>query len=99
MVINKVLGDQYLFSFSIENDLKKAINLKPKHLSFYSLILEDNTILKINGYKEEDEDIEEELTLEELDQLRDEDFEEHGDFLEEEAELDEQTLKRLIGED
>ena len=49
--------------------------------------------------KEEDEDIEEELTLEELDQLRDEDFEEHGDFLEEEAEMDEQTLKRLIGEE
>ena len=49
--------------------------------------------------KEEDEDIEEELTLEELDQLKDEDFEEHGDFLEEEAELDEQTLKRLIGEE
>ena len=49
--------------------------------------------------KEEDEDIEEELTLEEIDQLKDEDFEEHGDFLEEEAELDEQTLKRLIGED
>lgn len=49
--------------------------------------------------KEEDEDIEEELTLEELDHLKDEDFEDHMEFLEEESELDEQTLKKLIGED
>ena len=40
----------------LENDLTKAIELNPKHLSFYSLILEDNTLLMINKYKEEDED-------------------------------------------
>lgn len=41
----------------LDNDLKLAFSLKPKHLSFYSLILEDNTLLKVNNYVEEDEDI------------------------------------------
>ena len=50
--------------------------------------------------KEEDEDIEEELlTLEELDELKDEDFEHHNDFLEDEQELDEEFMRNLIGED
>ena len=50
--------------------------------------------------KEEDEDIEEELlTLEELDELKDEDFEQHGDFIEEEQELDEAFMRSLIGEE
>ena len=40
----------------------------------------------IFGNKDEDEDIEEELSLEEIDSLKDEDFEEHLDLLEEEAE-------------
>mgnify|MGYP003294331784 CR=1 FL=1 len=45
-----------------------------------------------------DEDIEEELSLEEIDHLKDEDFEEHLDFLEDEAELDEELMKKLMGE-
>ena len=50
--------------------------------------------------KEEDEDIEEEiLTLEELDELKDEDFEYHNDFLEDEQELDEEFMRSLIGEE
>ena len=50
--------------------------------------------------KEEDEDIEEELlTLEELDELKDEDFEHHSDFLEDEQELDEEFMRGLIGEE
>jgi oxygen-independent coproporphyrinogen-3 oxidase len=40
----------------IKSDLEKVVKLNPKHLSFYSLILEDNTILKINKYKEKEED-------------------------------------------
>lgn len=36
--------------------LDKVFSLKPKHLSFYSLILEDNTLLKINNYEEEEQD-------------------------------------------
>ena len=50
--------------------------------------------------KEEDEDIEEELlTLEELDELKDKDFEHHSDFLEDEQELDEEFMRSLIGEE
>jgi len=42
---------------SIDNDLNIVLELNPKHLSFYSLILEDNTLIKVNKYKEEDEDV------------------------------------------
>ena len=46
--------------------------------------------------KEEDEDIEDEImSLEDVEHLRDEDFEEYGDFLDDEAEADEELLKRL----
>jgi hypothetical protein len=45
--------------------------------------------------KEEDEDIEEELTFEEIDQLKDEDFGEYSDFLEEEELADEELLEQL----
>ena len=46
--------------------------------------------------KEEDEDIEDEImTLDDVDLLKDEDFEAYGDFLDEEAEADEELLKRL----
>lgn len=48
--------------------------------------------------KEEDEDIEEELTLEEIDQLKDEDFGEYSDFLEEEEMSDEELLEQLVEE-
>jgi len=41
----------------IEKDLIYAYSLNPKHLSFYSLILEDNTMLKVNKYEEESEDV------------------------------------------
>ena len=41
---------------SISRDLDLAISLNPKHLSLYSLILESNTVLSINKYKEEEED-------------------------------------------
>ena len=42
---------------TIDKDISMAISLNPKHLSFYSLILEDNTLLKVNKYKEIDEDV------------------------------------------
>ena len=46
--------------------------------------------------KEEDEDIEDEImSLEDVDHLRDEDFEEYGDFLDDEAEADEELLRKL----
>lgn len=66
-LLNKYNITNYSFDFiygiknqsvdSINNDLYLAFNLKPKHLSFYSLILENNTILSVNKYKEEDEDV------------------------------------------
>lgn len=49
--------------------------------------------------KEEDEDIEDELGLEELDELKDEDFGEFNDFIEDEEEEDEELLRQLSGED
>ena len=46
--------------------------------------------------KEEDEDLEDEImTLDDIDHLKDEDFEAYTDFLEDEAEADEALLKRL----
>jgi hypothetical protein len=46
--------------------------------------------------KEEDEDIEDEImTLDDVDLLKDEDFEAYGEFLDEETEADEELLKRL----
>lgn len=35
----------------VKNDLIKFMKLNINHISIYSLILEDNTILKVNGYK------------------------------------------------
>lgn len=65
-ILNKYNITNYSFDFIygikgqsiqiLEEDLDKAIKLNPKHLSFYSLILEDNTLLKINKYMEEEED-------------------------------------------
>ena len=48
--------------------------------------------------KEEDEDIEEELSYDELNELKDEDFEEYREFLEEEELSDEEILKQFSGE-
>ena len=45
--------------------------------------------------KEEDEDAEEEISMEELDALRDEDFMTYNDFIEEEEEADAEMLKML----
>ena len=45
--------------------------------------------------KEEDEDIDDELDYENIDQLVDEDFVEHSQFLEDEVNLDEKLLESL----
>jgi hypothetical protein len=45
--------------------------------------------------KEEDEDIDDELDYENIDQLVDEDFVEHNQFLEDETDLDEKLLESL----
>ena len=48
--------------------------------------------------KEEDEDVEDEImSLEEIDMLKDEDFAEYGDFLEEQSDEDESLLRELGG--
>lgn len=41
----------------LKSDLEKFVSLNVPHISTYSLILEDNTLLKINGFKYIDEDI------------------------------------------
>lgn len=45
--------------------------------------------------KEEDEDVEEELSFEEIEALKDEDFEEYGNFIEEQEEDDEEMLRQI----
>ena len=45
----------------LKKDLQKFIELNVPHISIYSLILEDNTILKINNYEEIDEDLNREM--------------------------------------
>jgi hypothetical protein len=47
--------------------------------------------------KEEDEDIDDELAYDTIDSLIDEDFIEHNQFLEDEADLDELLLDTLEG--
>lgn len=51
--------------------------------------------MAIEEAKEEDEDIEEELTFDELEALKDEDFEEYNEFLEEQELDDEELLKQI----
>ncbi len=41
----------------LKSDVKKLLRLKPTHISTYSLIIEDNTALKINDIKPLDEDL------------------------------------------
>jgi hypothetical protein len=48
--------------------------------------------------KEEDEDIEDELDYDNIDELMDEDFIEHNQFLEDETDLDEKLLASLRGD-
>lgn len=42
---------------SMKKDLKKIVKLKPEHISTYSLMIEDNTLLKINQFPEIEEDL------------------------------------------
>lgn len=51
--------------------------------------------MAIEESKEEDEDIEEEITFDELEALRDEDFADYGDFIEEQEMEDEELLKQI----
>ena len=51
--------------------------------------------MAIEEAKEEDEDIDDDLTLEEIEGLKDEDFEEFDEFLDEEADADNELLKQL----
>ena len=51
--------------------------------------------MAIEESKEEDDDIEEELSFEEIEALKDEDFEEYGDFIEEQEEDDEEMLRQI----
>ena len=51
--------------------------------------------MAIEESKEEDEDVEDELTLEEIEELKDEDYSQFDDFVEDEAEADEELIKQL----
>jgi len=46
---------------TLNNDIDFILRLKPEHISCYSLIIEDNTKLKINDTKYIDEDIDNEM--------------------------------------
>ena len=45
----------------LKEDLDKFYNLDINHISIYALILEDNTLLKVNNYKELDEDVQRDM--------------------------------------
>ena len=45
----------------LKNDLKRFIKLNINHISIYSLILEDHTFLKVNNYKEIDDNLDREM--------------------------------------
>ncbi len=57
----------FIYGFSCEDvkimkkDLKKILKLKPDHISTYSLIVEDNTLLQINNYKRADDELDAEM--------------------------------------
>lgn len=51
--------------------------------------------MAIEESKEEDEDVEDELTLEEIEELKDEDFSQFDDFVEDESEADEELIRQL----
>ena len=51
--------------------------------------------MAIEEAKEEDEDVEDELTMEEIESLKDEDFEEFDDFVEDESEEDADLIAQL----
>lgn len=53
----------FIYGFSFETikmmkeDLSQILKLKPDHISTYSLMIENNTLLKINGFERVDEDL------------------------------------------
>ena len=55
----------YGFAFEdkkiVKEDLKKIISLKPDHISTYSLMIEEGTLLKINRFERATEDVDAEL--------------------------------------
>lgn len=57
----------FIYGFSFETvkmmteDLKKLLKLNPDHISTYSLILENNTLLKINNFTSIDDDTDAEM--------------------------------------
>jgi hypothetical protein len=75
----------------------------------HSLVVEEQNLgnlienavkqMAIEEAKEEDEDTEEELTLEEIDSLKDEDFEEFGEFVEDEVEEDAELMAQLTADE
>jgi oxygen-independent coproporphyrinogen-3 oxidase len=60
--INNINID-FIYGFNFETikmlkkDLKLILKLNPEHISTYSLMIEDNTLLKINNFKKIDEDM------------------------------------------
>lgn len=55
--------------------------------------------MAIEEAKEEDEDVEDELTMEEIESLKDEDFEQFDDFVEDESEEDADLIAQLTAEE
>lgn len=55
--------------------------------------------MAIEEAKEEDEDVEDELTMEEIESLKDEDFEQFDDFVEDESEEDADLIAQLTTEE
>ena len=53
------INDQTIKDLKYDLEIIKSLELK--HVSIYSLILENNTILKINGYEEQDENLNREM--------------------------------------
>jgi len=43
---------------TLKKDLKLLLKLKPNHISTYSLIIEKNTVVDVNGFRNIDEDLE-----------------------------------------
>lgn len=75
-------------------------NLVTEEMNLGNLIENAVKTMQREESKEEDEDVDdEELSYEELDSIKDEDFAEHHEFLEEEAETDEAYLRSLEGAD
>lgn len=54
--IDLMYGFQNQTERQLEEDIRKIIELNPTHISTYSLIIEDNTVLKIADYARLDED-------------------------------------------